>query len=195
MRLVAVTGGGPVVEPVDVVTFKTHARIDISDDDYVILGQIQAAREHAETFTRRAFITQTWDLKMDAFPPEGEIEIPLAPLQSVTSIKYYDSAGVQQTWSSTNYVVLKSVDRGVIRLAVNVMWPATQVRADAVEVRFVAGYGDTQEVVPAAIRSSILMLAAELYKNREQSVSAASAAPALLGAMNLLNGYRSLRIV
>ena len=41
---------------------------------------------------------------MDSWPL-GDIEIPNPPLQSVSSIKYKDSAGTEATWADTNYIV------------------------------------------------------------------------------------------
>ena len=43
---------------------------------------IKAAREYCEGFQNRAYITQTWELWLDAFPGEDFIELPLPPIQS-----------------------------------------------------------------------------------------------------------------
>jgi hypothetical protein len=47
---------------------KLHLKVDTPDDDSLITALIVAARRYAETFTRRAFISQTWDLFLDHFP-------------------------------------------------------------------------------------------------------------------------------
>jgi len=58
----------PAEEPVTLTEAKNHLRVDLSDDDSLISALIVAAREHAEAITRRAFITQTLKLSLDAFP-------------------------------------------------------------------------------------------------------------------------------
>lgn len=64
MRLVT----APAVEPVSLEQAKVHLRVDVPDDDALIGLLISAARAHAENVCRRAFITQQWDLFLDAFP-------------------------------------------------------------------------------------------------------------------------------
>jgi uncharacterized phiE125 gp8 family phage protein len=64
MRLVT----APAVEPVSLEQAKVHLRVDTADDDALIGMLISAARAHAENVCRRAFVTQQWDLFLDAFP-------------------------------------------------------------------------------------------------------------------------------
>jgi uncharacterized phiE125 gp8 family phage protein len=64
LRLVS----GPAVEPVSLEQAKIHLKVDIDDEDSLIVNIISAARVHAENICRRAFVTQQWDLYLDAFP-------------------------------------------------------------------------------------------------------------------------------
>jgi len=75
----------PSVEPVTLDQAKLHLRVDSSDDNTLITALITTARQLAERETKRAFITQTWELHLDRALPE--VEIPKPPLQSVDSIK------------------------------------------------------------------------------------------------------------
>lgn len=158
---------GPAVEPVTLEETRKHMRVDHEVDDDVILPLIVAARRKVETDTRRALITQTWDLALPRFPACGEIEIPLAPLQSVTSITYTDATGNATTWAASNYLV--DTFRLVPRIvpAYGVAWPMFTPRPlNAVVVRFVAGYG-TGEDLPAELRLAVLTLVGHWYDNRE----------------------------
>src|SRR3954453_3955872 len=101
MALFQVTA--PSTEPISTADAQLQCRVDASDEDALIDALVKAAREHVETFTHRALITQTWDLKLDAFPCTGEIWLPKPPVASVTSITYLDTTGVSQTWASSNY--------------------------------------------------------------------------------------------
>ncbi len=58
----------PTEEPVTLVQAKAHLRVEVADDDALITNLISAARVHAENVCRRAFVTQKWDLYLDAFP-------------------------------------------------------------------------------------------------------------------------------
>ena len=106
--------------------------------DVEIANLIFAAREWSQWFSGRVFMAQTWDYFLHYFP--SVIELPLAPVQSITSVKYFDYAGIEQTLSGAAYESdLRSVVQR-IRPAAGYSWPGTADRYNAVTVRFVAGY-------------------------------------------------------
>lgn len=158
----------PAEEPVTLTEAKNHLRVDLTDDDSLISALIVAAREHAEAITRRAFITQTLKLSMDAFPVNnGPIYVPMPPLQSVNSLKYFNTGGVEQTLTEgTDYLVDNESEPGRITPAPDTGWPATQNRPNAVSVEFVAGFGDASKV-PQGIKQAILLMVGHWYENRE----------------------------
>jgi len=157
----------PAEEPVSLADAKAHLRVDISDDDALIATLIKAARELFENYTRRALVTQTWDLVLDAFPAERELELPRPPLQSVTSITYKEADGSVQTFPTSEYVVDTSGMFGRVVLKSASTWPSVQLwPAGAVTVRFVAGYGGASGV-PQAAKHAILLMVAYWYENRE----------------------------
>jgi uncharacterized phiE125 gp8 family phage protein len=200
----------PAVEPISLAEAKAHLRVDHADDDATIDFLIAVARSHLDAVSGwmgRALINQTWDMVVDAFPTVAAscwcgtatpttgvaaIRLPWPPLQSVTSVKYYDSAGVQQTMPATDYAVDTYSEPGWIIPATG--WPTTQATANAVTIRFVAGYGANALTVPAPIRHAVLLLVGHYYENREQvlinPVGAATALELPLGVTHLLNPYR-----
>lgn len=157
----------PAEEPITLSEAKAYARIDFSDDDTLIAGFIVAARQQCETITRRALITQTWDLILGEFP-EREIEIPLPPLQSVTSITYLDDSGVSQTLATSVYKVDTANLPGRITLKSGQSWPSTYDESAAVTIRFVAGYGNAA-AVPDGIKSWLKLRTSTMYEHREES--------------------------
>lgn len=163
MNLKLVTA--PAAEPVTATEAKTHCRITGTDQDSVITILISAAREMAEAITRRALITQTWDMYLDRF--ERVIDVPLPPLQSVTSVTYTDTAGDSQTAASSLYDVDLAGNR--IILKDDQVWPDTLIHENSVIVRFVAGYGAAGTAIPQPIKQAILMLIGHFYENREVS--------------------------
>lgn len=187
----------PSVEPVSSAEARAHLRVDTSDDDTLIGNLIKAAREYAEQVTRRALVTQTWELTLDEFPGEDEIEIPLPPLQSVTNVKYYDEDGVTvTTMSSADYVVDTYNEPGKIVLTSGSTWPSDTLReANGVIIKFVAGYGDAGANVPQAIRQAILLIVGHLYENREnEAVMQGTLQNVSMGAIALLWPYRVLKL-
>jgi uncharacterized phiE125 gp8 family phage protein len=153
----------PAAEPVSVATAKTYLRVDGSDDDALITSLIKAAREKAEELTRRAFITQTWDMSFNEWPSDWRLKVYRPPLQSITSVKYLDSDNVEHTW--TDYTVDIASEPGVIIL--ESLPSASLRRSGAITVRFVAGYGAAGSNVPERINNAILALVAHWYENRE----------------------------
>jgi len=157
----------PTEEPVTRTEVKAHLRIDTTDDNTLLDTLISAARHYAENFTRRAFVTQTLVLRMDAFPAT-DIELPRAPAASVTSIAYIDTDGATQTWAAENYTVDVNTKPARIVLAYDKSYPDTRTVINAVTVTYVAGYGDAT-TVPQGIKLAIKSLVGHWYENREGS--------------------------
>ena len=159
----------PAREPIALSDARAHLRVEEDDEDAHIAGLIAAARDWAEGFTRRAFITQTWELHLDGFPKC--IRVPRPPLQSVTSIQYVDSAGVSQTLSTSVYTVDTDAEPGLIYPAYSQTWPTTRQIPKSVTVTFVAGYGADPADVPDPIRHAIKLHVSRLYEIREPQIT------------------------
>jgi uncharacterized phiE125 gp8 family phage protein len=155
----------PSTYPVTLAEAKLHLRVDVVDDDTLITALITAATDQAHHMVNRAIMTQTWTLTLDSFP--DAIELTRMPVQSVTSVKYVDTNGVQQTLSSSLYSVDLADDfgYGYIVPAYNTTWPDTRDQVNAVEVVYVAGYASAA-AVPQLIKTWILLRIASLYENR-----------------------------
>src|SRR5688500_7412341 len=87
---------------------KMHCRAMEIDEDALLTSLVTAATSWAESYTRRAFVTQTWDLKLESFYDcdyyrDGAVWLPKAPVASITSITYVDSNGTTQTWSTDDW--------------------------------------------------------------------------------------------
>lgn len=149
----------PTEEPLTLAEVKAHLRVvDTSAEDDLLNRLIQAAREYAEDFTNRQFVTATWKLYLDSFREAGRIVLPRPPLIAVSSIAYLDSADASQTWDSANYVVVADSQRrlGWIQLAPLATYPTTYGdRYNAVTITYTAGYG-AATAVPAAIKTAML---------------------------------------
>tara|TARA_R100000458_G_scaffold58935_1_gene68114 strand:+ start:578 stop:1159 length:582 start_codon:yes stop_codon:yes gene_type:complete len=158
---------GATTEPITLGEAKAHLRVLTDDDDQLIRGYIKAATAYCEQAVpgSRSLVRQTWDWKKHDFLADS-FDLPRPPLQSVTHIKYYatnTSTGLT-TLSSTAYLVHKP-DRlpGTIELHPNKgAWPTVADRADAVQIRFVAGY----TTIPEQAKHAIKLLVAHYYEDR-----------------------------
>jgi uncharacterized phiE125 gp8 family phage protein len=107
----------------------------------------------------------------DVWPLRGEpIRLPKPPWQSTTSVKYYDTSGVLQTWSSSNYTTAGDKEPAEIWPAYGKVWPVARMMPAAVKVEYVCGYGAGFANVPALMQAAMLLLIGHWYMNREAVV-------------------------
>lgn len=159
---------GPTTEPITLAEAKQHLRVDITDDDDYITALITSARLIAEERTNRALITQTWDQIIDDFPMGDTIILKKPNLQTVDSVNYTDSTGQEHIMPATDYVVDSNSVPGRVFLGFAKIWPVVVLQpAAAVRIRFTAGYGDTADTVPQALKNAMLLLIGNWYANRE----------------------------
>lgn len=175
MTLIIITP--PAAEPITLADAKAHLRVDSSAEDAMITMLIQAAREDAEHITGAALITQTWERVLHAFPA-GAIKLGRPPVQAITSVKYLDTAGAEQTYSSAAYTLDAVNASGYVYPSVAYPnWPSTQLGAvNAVRVRFTCGYGAAGSSVPANVRRWMLLRIGTLYEHRQEVLAGVSLA-------------------
>ena len=185
-----VQSAAPSVEPVTTTDQKNWMRVDTSDEDTLIGSLAAAARAYVEMATSRQCITASWVLKLKNFPA-GDIVLPIFPLQSITSIKYYDSNGAEQTWSSALYDVDTAMEPGRVRPVSGADYPS-DVRGytDDIEITFVSGDGDAASDVPDGVLSAIKILAANWFENREANTPI-GLTPVPMSLESLIWQYRS----
>ncbi len=141
-----------------------------SVEDTYLTNLIISARRIIERILNRRLITQMWELALDDFPASEAIRIPYPPLQSISSVTYYDTDETSATFSSSKYHVDTYSEPGRIMLAYGEVWPSTTLRTvNGVVVRFVCGYGGAASDVPDEYKQAIKMLCGELYERREAS--------------------------
>ena len=176
--------------PIDSTEAKAHMAIDDSTFDTQINDFITAATAYIENRTGRQICTATYELILDRFHGvNGRIYLPKGQLQSVTSVKYKDGDGVEQTLASSEYIVSDSREPAFIEPAYSKSWPTTRLESDAVRVRYVCGYGDSS-VTPEAISQAALLLVAHMFEHREAVVFNASPQEVPMAVEALINQYR-----
>lgn len=160
-------------EPISLTEAKLHLRIepDTTDDDTLISALITAARQICEGYQGRSYVTKALKLTLDEFP-EGDdydIELPYPPTISITSVKYVDSDGVQQTAGVSTYTLDATSTPARLSPAYGTSWPSARSQNSAVEIKYSAGYG-AAAAVPERIKAAIKLVLGDLYENRESGV-------------------------
>jgi uncharacterized phiE125 gp8 family phage protein len=173
-------------EPVSLAEARLHLRLTADDttaEDSLIMAWIAGAREFAEDEIGQALAPQTLEAAFDWFPEV--IALPMPPVSSIVSIKYTDTAGVEQTLAADQYALSLYGDSRLITPAYGATWPSTQAVADAVKVRYVTGYANC----PKAAKAALLLIVANLYEHRGEAIvdSRIAAAQVPLGALVLLS--------
>lgn len=146
------------------------------EDDDLILGLLSAAREFVEGYTGLALTPRTLEIYLDKFPLD-EIALPVAPLVSMTSVKYLDENNVLQTVAGTEYAIDNFQRPGWLLPAMGASWPSTLEVVNAVVIRYAVGYSHRLDnpqslPLPKVLRVAALLLLGHLYENREQSTEA-----------------------
>jgi len=161
------TAPGERIVTLDQAKAQLRVPTAFNDEDDYINSLILAAESYIDGrdgILGRALISQTWTGTLDdAFPQE--IRVPLPPLQSVSSVKYIDGDGVEQTLAASEYQVINNVEPGLIVPAFGKTWPTVRAQRQAVTVEFVAGYGTAAEL-PEKVRQMVLFLVGHWYINR-----------------------------
>jgi uncharacterized phiE125 gp8 family phage protein len=154
----------PAVEPVSLEEAQLNLRADCDADVDLITALIVAARRWCEDYENRAYITQTITAKTFWLP--DQIILPRPLLQSVTSVKYIDTAGDEQTLSSDLYDVDTFREPGQITRAFNATYPTVRGDVNGVTIVYKAGYGDASTDVPPETIQAIQIMITYFYEDR-----------------------------
>ena len=163
---------GPTKKAIEIDVLKKHLRLTGDAEDGLLKDYLDAAIDEAQKFLGRPLITQTITGTLDEWPSDGVIEIENPPVQSITSIKYYDENGVEKTLTSSWYWEVLDDEPARITLKDAYDWPDLEDgRPAPITIEFVGGYGDNPPDIPAQIRQGIIYLAAHFFVNRDQVVT------------------------
>lgn len=175
----------PPVEPVTLAEARLQCRVTDTAEDSLLASYITAAREYCQHYTQRAIGSQTLEIALDGFP-DGAIELPMSPATAITSIKYIDTNGVEQTLAGSAYVLDDYSHLSWVIRAYGTEWPITQGVANALKLRYQAGTA----TVPGPIRAAMLLMIAHLFANREPVNIGNIISELPLGVKALLNTNR-----
>lgn len=182
----------PAIEPITLAEAKAHLRLTHDDEDLLISSMISAARAACEDRLQRTLISTGWQLTLPAFTQN--ISLGMGDVQRVTAITYKDQNGATQTLSPSAYQLGRLNGQPLLMPAPGQSWPATQPGAiEAVDIEYLAGYGDTADKVPQPLKAWILLALGDLFENRQATNIGSSVNP-LPFADALLDTYRNFAL-
>jgi uncharacterized phiE125 gp8 family phage protein len=165
-------------EPVTLAEARMQCRLgsDETDEDSFLTAMLPVVRQYAEHAAERSLAPQVLEAVFDEFPrPDARnwsrpLVLDRPPVVSVTSIKYDDENGVEQTLSTAKYALSLYGDRVRVLPTYGNCWPVTCAKPESVRVAYPAGYGGSGPVLPLAAKQAMLLLIGHYFENRQDVV-------------------------
>ena len=153
----------PALEPLSLDEARAWLRLDTHAEDDLLLALIRAARIAVEQATRRALLAQNWRLRLDRWPANGIVNVPLSPVLRLESVHVFDAAGVAQEVATSGFRLDESYGT---RLFCDEPPPAPGRLHGGIEIDVVAGFGDRPADVPAPLLLGMRLLIAHWFERR-----------------------------
>lgn len=147
---------------------KKHLRIETGEsydnDDYITL-QLAAAISYVENKLHVALMDQSITEYYDRWASVMPLQI--GPVKSLTSVKYLDVDGAEQTYDNSNWLLSTGSVPNSLTLKEGLTAPNLYgIKVpDAVRIEYVAGHGVNGETVPKQVISAILLKLASMEAN------------------------------
>lgn len=152
-----------------VAAFRAHLRLGtgFADDtslDAALLGYLRAAIASVEARTGKSLIQRRFRLTLAAWRWADAQALPVAPVQSVTSITLIDSQGQETVVDAARTRLIPDRHRPQIA-ATGAVLPQVPTHG-RVQVEFVAGLAAEWADVPGDLQQAVMLLAARNYELR-----------------------------
>lgn len=153
----------PICEPITLTEVKNNLNLSSSqtEHDGKLTLLIQAAREEWEHDTSRCCINRTIEQRQEFW--DEKIRLLHGPINSITSVRYYDSNNTLQTVSAADYSI--DYTNNEIQFQRLYSEPASFDRWDAWVITYVAGYGTVPSAVPALDKQAMIMHVTNEFEN------------------------------
>lgn len=181
---IEITGAAAEASIVSTADLKTFLRVDHSDEDTLIESLRSAAIEYVQNYCNLQLGDVSAVMYLDEF--HGRWEIPVGPVQAVTSITYNTSADDTATLSTDQYYV--DLKRKPARITTISPPSVYDYVSNGVQVNMTLGYAEAD--VPDGLVHAVKLLVAHYYENRNIVVVGTTAAEVPNLIHSLLNPYR-----
>lgn len=157
---------------------KNYLKVDYSEDDDLITALKSTAQTRLEQYASVAMTPRT--LKVVAYVDEF-IELPYAPINSITLVEYWDN----QAWIPMvvgDYQVLGDTTKKIYM---------TSPLMSEFRFTYTCGYA----TAPQSMKTAVLKMLGDLYEYRESSVEATKPSANLTTAYELMKPYKRINYI
>ncbi|MDO5528354.1 MAG: hypothetical protein Q4F71_03030 [Paracoccus sp. (in: a-proteobacteria)] len=160
------------------------------EEDRALAGFLRAAILTIEGRTGKVLLRRSYRMVLDDWRDRMGHPLPLAPVHRLDGVSIEDGAGRAREIDPAQYELVPDTQRPLLRPR-GAMLPQVP-RLGRVSVRFVAGFGEVWEDVPADLAQAAIMLAGRYYEDRGLG-GPQIALPVQVSA--LIERWRSVRVL
>lgn len=194
----------PTSLAVPLADVKKYLHIDDTENDVIITRLIKAATFYAQNNTGAWFAPTELEYRLAEWPwgldYPNRIALPAFPVRSLTSVKYLDKDGAEQTVDPSNYELVAGASISLVMFERGFTYPGIKRGTYPVRFRFKAGYntpvpatGDDPKLnIPEEAIVAIMMVVVNWYENRGD-IASNNLKDALTAADNILAQLRIYR--
>lgn len=161
------------IPPVSIDDVRAHCRApENGDDDAELLAMTLAAAEFIGLRTGLTLSPRTVVVTMSRWPLRGRINLGVAPVRDVVSIRWTDAAGAEHDMA--DFWWRGYATGAVVGLNEGAAFGDLIARPDAIGIEVDVGFdpdgttdGDARLALPKSLRQAILLLVGHWYGNRE----------------------------
>lgn len=154
----------PAADPYEFDLLVEHVRVTDEEDRKLLDRYAKTARSLIERWIGRALVYQTWEAAWDGEIDCEFIELPMAPVSSIVSVKSYSPTGLESTVAVSVYSV--DQEQGRLWLKDGQSWPSDLRPWRSLVINYVAGFSNSPSGVPEQIKHAIFLLAEHYWENR-----------------------------
>lgn len=188
----------PTIKPVTRSEVKAALDIGYTDKDTLIDGLIAAATTHFQNTLEMPLCEQSWSQAFDEIC--GTLYLEKTPVISITSVKYIDEAGDEQTIDPEDYSLVVDETSTSVKFRSGYTAPALYSEEPAVTVLYEAGFANTgtdpnfTSTVPDDIKQAMFLLIRQWFDNPSAVVVGTTVAKMPNAVDALLSSYRPMHV-
>lgn len=169
--------------PLDVSDADDHLRGLYADDSTHLVRLIRAAAAYIENDLGIALLDTVYNETFACWDDWGKFRLGRAPLDTLTSVKYYDTDEAEQTWTNTNYITTGVPE---IEIAADVTLPSVSTRQYPWSVQYTAGYGTATTDIPLVAQQAMRMIVEDWDRFRGNWITGTISVPVGVTVRRLL---------
>ncbi|WP_417832782.1 head-tail connector protein [Terasakiella sp.] len=158
------TNGGEIIT---LEQAKFNSKIDYDYEDELLQMYVDAIPDEFENYTGNVILEREMNLYLTRWEPKFSLGV--SPVQSITSVKYYDENGDQQTVAPEDYKLFQydngTGPRMLFKFEVEPTLVDREIEEYPIEIKFKAGYANAN--IPADIKKAALLSFSNVETFRE----------------------------